>query len=78
MRFDISFDTDIEYINWIWTFEKHNISFKYKTMPNGLFHIYECNGVKFKWKQQSIAYQYARYLCSILGEDNYETWLTGM
>ena len=66
---------DFEYINWIWTFERHNISFKYDIMSNG-FRIYECNGVKFKWKHQSIAYKYARDLCSKLEEGNYETWLT--
>ena len=71
------FGKDFEYINWIWTFERHHISFKYELKSNG-FHIYECNGVKFKWKEQSKAYEYARYLCSKLEEGNYETWLTSI
>ena len=68
MRFGKGF----EYINWINTFEKHNISFNYDIMSDG-FHIYECNGIKFKWKEQSKAYEYVRDLCSKLEEGNYET-----
>ena len=64
MRFGKGF----EYINWIRTFKKYNISFNYDIMSDG-FHIYECNGVKFKWKEQSNAYKYVRDLCSKLGED---------
>ena len=64
MRFGKGF----EYINWIRTFEKHNISFNYDIMSDG-FHIYECNGVKFKWKEQSKAYEYVRDLYSKLKED---------
>ena len=59
-----------EYIHWIRTFEKHNISFNYEFMPHR-FHIYECNGVKFE--EQSKAYEYVRDLCSKLEEGNYET-----
>ena len=61
-----------EYINWIRTFEKHNISFNYEFMPHR-FHIYECNGVKFKSDEQSNAYKYVRDLYSKLKEDEYET-----
>ena len=68
MRFGRGF----EYIKWINTFEKHNISFNYDIMSDG-FHIYECNGVKFKWSEQSNAYKYVRDLYSKLEEGNYET-----
>ena len=64
MRFGKGF----EYINWIRTFKKHNISFNYDIMSDG-FHIYECNGVKFKWKEQSKAYEYVRDLYSKLLDD---------
>ena len=57
-----------EFIKWINTFEKHNISFNYDIMSDGL-HIYECNGIKFKWKEQSKAYEYVRVLYSKLKED---------
>lgn len=50
-----------EYINWIRKFKKYNISFDYDIRSNG-FHIYECNGEKFKWNEQSDAYKYVRDL----------------
>ena len=62
------FGKDFEYIKWIRTFKKYNISFNYDIMSQG-FHIYECNGVKFKWKEQSNAYKYVRDLYSKLEED---------
>lgn len=55
------FGKDSEYINWIRKFKKYNISFDYDIMSNG-FYIYECNGVKFKWNEQSDAYKYVRDL----------------
>ena len=58
-----------EYINWIRTFEKHNISFNYEFMPHRL-HIYECNGVKFNEKEQLKAFEYVRDLCSKLEEED--------
>ena len=54
MRFGQGF----EYIDWIRTFKKHNISFNYEIMSDGL---------KFKWREQSKAYKYVRDLCSELG-----------
>ena len=57
------FGKDSEYINWIRKFKKYNISFDYDIRSNG-FIIYECNGVKFKWNEQSNAYKYVRDLYS--------------
>ena len=65
---NMRFGKGFEYINWIRTFKKHNISFNYNIMSDGL-HIYECNGVKFKWREQSNAYKYVRDLYSKLEED---------
>lgn len=57
-----------EYMAWMCTFRKHNISFNYAIKSDG-FHIYECNGIKFKWSEQSDAYKYVRDLYSKLKED---------
>ena len=55
------FGKDSEYINWIRKFKKYNISFDYDIMSNG-FYIYECNGMKFKWNEQSNAYTWTMLL----------------